>query len=267
MSRIDYELYYMSGLPIDLKSKGLGVVYQPTIKDLVDYKLDIPLFSHPFLFDKEMILNRSEDIDKIIGRLGKLEFLIVYDEMTASEEGEGILDMLTKALKLLYRTNDVFLAKQICKIIIDGSILICNDELEFLSDLVVEMLRVNRQELRKKIEERSKQEQQDALMNEFDRREKEYLEKTKKVAKEFTLTDMINVVVHSQGTIDYSRVFDMTVYQIRNSYETLIKKEMFNVNLVHRISPNFKPSENLVLWEENAHTVRSNLNLNNDRLS
>lgn len=264
MSKIDYEFYYMSGLPIDLRSKGLGVLHQPKIIDFVNRGIDISVFSHPFIFDKDMVMNKQKAVDDLIKDKGKLEFLIIYDaltEMSGMMEEESALDLLIEALKMLYKTEDVILAKTILTIFVNGGEVIIRDkELQFISDLVVEMLRVNKAEMKKKIEEKNKQAQQDALMNEFDRRAKEYLEKTKKRENEMSFLDMVNVVVHSQGVIDYSRVFDMTVYQLRNSYETLIKKEMFNINLLHRISPNFKPSEDLKLWEEKVNIVKSNLN-------
>lgn len=264
MSKLDYELYFMSGLPIDLSDKMLGIIYQPRVKDFIFNKMDIPYFSHPFLFDKGMLLNKKDSIDDLIKDLGKLGFLIIYNDITSVDsEKEGVLDLLVKALKILYRTDNVVVMKTISKIIIDGKIIIGDEELEFLSELVVEMLRIDKEDMLKKIEDKSKQDEQDALMNEFERRAKEYSEKSGKNKKEFTIMDMVNVIVHSQGIIDYDRVFDMTVYQLRNSYETLIRKEMFNINLMHRISPNFKPSDDLKLWEEDVNIVRSNLSLKN----
>lgn len=264
MSKLDYELYFMSGLPIDLSDKKLGVIHQPKVRDFILNKMDIPYFSHPFLFDKSMLLNKKDSIDDLINGLGKLSFLIIYNDITSIDnEKEGVLDLLVQALKILYKTDDVMAMKTISKIVIDGKIIIGDEELEFLSELVVEMLRIDKEDMLKKIEDKNKQDVQDALMNEFDRRAKAYSEKNGKNKKEFTIMDMVNVIVHSQGVIDYSRAFDMTVYQLRNSYETLIRKEMFSINLMHRISPNFKPSDELKLWEEDVNIVRSNLSLKN----
>lgn len=262
MNSLDLEFYYMSGKPIDLTHLNLGVIHQPRLKDFIDNKMDVSFFSHPFLFDKYMISNKKESVDELVKDLGKLSFLIVYNEITslAYESDEGVLDLLVNALKLLYKTDNVLVAKTISKIIIDGSIIIGDEELEFISALVVEMMRIDKNDMKKRIEEQTKQAELDELMSEFERRAKKYQEKQDSKNKDFTLMDMVNVIVHSQSVVDYDRVFDMTIYQLKNSYETLIKKESFTINLMHRISPNFKPSEELKLWEENVHIVRSSLN-------
>ena len=264
MNSLDLEFYYMSGKPIDLTHLRLGIIYQPRLKDFIDNRMDVPYFSHPFLFDKDMISNKKESVDELVKDLGRLGFLIVYNEITSitnANNGEkGVLDLLVDALKLLYKTDNVLVAKTISKIVIDNSIIIGDTELEFISNLVVEMMRIDRDEMKRKIEEKNKEAEQDALMDEFERRAKKYAEKKGRKDSDFTLMDMVNVIVHSQTIVDYDRVFDMTIYQLKNSYETLIKKEMFTINLMHRISPNFKPSEELKLWEENVHIVKSNLN-------
>lgn len=261
-SKIDLEFYYMSGKPIDLRHLGLGVVYQPKLRDFIDNKIDISFFSQPFLFDKEIISNKKDGVDELVKDLGKLGFLIIYSELATLEQDENILDLLVKSLKFIYKTDDIIVAKTICKIIIDGSIIIGDSELQLISDIVIEMLRVDKEEIIKKIQEKNKEAERDALDDEFERRAKAHAERLRKKnnSKDFSLMDIVNVVVHSQANIDYDRVFDMTLYQLKNSYETLIKKEMFTINLMHRISPNFKPSEELKLWEENAHIVKSNLN-------
>lgn len=253
---LDYEAYFMSGLPIDLTSKGLGVVYQPRLKDFLREGLGVLEFSHSFLFNKEMILNKKESIDDLIKDLGKLSFLIVYNEIVVGS-GAGdfnLIELLTRSLKLIYKTDDVAIIKTLGKIIINKNIIIGDEEFEFLSDLILEMLRLDKNDLKP---EKTKEEDSE-ILNEFERRAKKYQEK-KKGSNDSSLMDIVNIVVHSQSVIDYEKVFDMTVYQLRNSYETVIKKEVFNVNLAHRISPNFKPSEDFKIWEENAKVVRSSL--------
>lgn len=253
----------MSGMPIDLTDMNLGVIHQPRIRDFINNKIDITNFSHPFLFDKEMLSNKKDSIDSLIDGLGRLGFLIIYSEiLTIASDDGSILDMLSDSLKFIYKTDNVLIAKTIGKIVIDGSIVIGDTEFEFISDLVLEMMRMDKEAMKKKIREMHKEKEEDELADIFERKRREYerrLREQKNKDKEFTIVDMVNVVVHSQTIIDYEKAFDMTMYQLRNSYETLIKKESFNVNLMHRISPNFKPSEEFNLWEETAQIVRSGL--------
>lgn len=261
MNSIDFEFYYMSGKSIDLKHLNLGEVYQPKIKDFIEKKMDISVFSYPFIFNKEMISNKKNSIDDLIKDLGRLGFLIIYNEITSLSNAKkgsiGILDILKESLKLIYQTENVVIAKTISKIIIDNKIIIGDSEFEFLSKLVLEMLRIDQKEIESKIEE---EDEKDELMNEFEKRAKAFAKKRGDKNDSFSIMDILNVFVHSQSVIDYNKAFDMTVYQLKNSYETLIRKEMFNINLLHRISPNFKPSEDLKMWEEISSVKKSNLN-------
>ena len=267
MSRVELEYFYLSGLPINLEKEGLGIVHQPRVKDFVLSGIDISSFSHPFILSKDMIADRNEGVDDALSKLGRLKFLMVYDELTEATRKltgqSGIIDLLKQALKMLYKTDDITVISTISTIIVGGNVLINDESFETLSTLIIEMLRIDIEEMRKKIEKERKdklEEETDPWLKLFNEREKEYNEQTKKDKKEFSILDVINIVVHGQEPVDYDRAFNYTVYQLKNTYETLIKKENFNINLLHRISPNFQVSDELKLWEEKTHIAKSSLN-------
>lgn len=268
MSRLDLEYFYLSGLPIDVRHKQLGIIHQPKLIDFLNKGLEMSTFSHPFLLNKEMIVNRNEEMEEALAGLGRLKFLVVYDNLTSrsreDSKQKGIIDLLVKSLSLIYKTEDVVVMETLPAIVIGRDVLITDENFDYLSDLVVEMLRIDIVEMRKRIEEERKrkenEEEEDPLLKLFRQKEKEFKEKTNKRDDENSFFDLINVVVHSQGVIDYERVFNMTVYQLKNSYNTIIKKEVYNASLMHRISPNFQPSEDFKLWEEKSCVVKSGLN-------
>lgn len=267
MSRLDLEYFYLSGLPIDIKHKQLGVIYQPKLIDFINSGLEMSMFSHPFILNKEMIVNKNEEIENALEGLGRLKFLVVYDSLTAKSREKtgqkGIIDLLKESLSLLYKTEDVVVMETLPAIVIGKDVLITDDNFEYLTNLVVEMLRIDIVEMRKRIEEERKRKEQeeneDPILKKFREKEREYKEKNN-TQDENSFFDLINVVVHSQGTIDYDRVFNMTVYQLKNSYNTIIKKEVYSASLIHRISPNFQPTDDFKLWEEKSCVVKSGLN-------
>lgn len=271
MSRLDLEYFYLSGLPIDVRHKGLGVIRQPKLIDYINRGMEMSTFSHPFVLDKEMIINKNEEIEKALEDVGGLKFLSIYNELTKESNKErnqkGIIELLIDSLSLLYDINDIndfeYMSTLPAIVIKSKGVLITDDNFSYLAKLVVEMLRIDIEEMRKRIREERKlaeqEENEDPLLKRFREMEKKFKEKTGK-NEENSFFDLINVVVHGQELIDYDRVFNMTVYQLKNSYNTIIKKEVYNVSLMHRTSPNFQPTEDFKLWEEKAHVVKSGLN-------
>lgn len=267
MARLDLEYYYLSGLPIDVSHKGLGVIHQPKLKDYIDKGLEMSTFSHPFILNKDMIVTKNEEVTKALEGVGGLKFLAIYNEFTKqANEGKdkkGIMDLLIDSLSLIYKRDDITYLATLPAIVIGKDVLINDSNFSYLSSLIVEMLRIDINEMRKKIEEEKKraeqEEDEDPLLKRFREKEKEFKERTGKDT-ENSFFDLINVVVHGQEIIDYDRVFNMTVYQLKNSYNTIIKKEVYNVSLMHRTSPNFQPTEDFKLWEEKAKVVKSSLN-------
>ena len=267
MNKLNFEYFYLSGLPIDVRHKQLGIIYQPKLIDFINSGLEMSTFSHPFILNKKMIMNKNEEIENALDGLGRLKFLVVYDSFTAESRKEtkqkGIMDLLKESLSLLYKTEDVVVMETLPAIVIGKDVLITDDNFEYLSTLVIEMLRIDAESMLKRIEDEKKRKEQeeneDPLLKMFRQKEEEYKKKQNKGQDENSFFDLINVVVHSQSVIDYDRVFNMTVYQLKNSYTTIIKKEVYTVSLMHRISPNFQPTEDFKLWEEKSCVAKSSL--------
>ena len=61
---------------------------------------------------------------------------------------------------------------------------------------------------------------------------------------------------------NYDEVFNLTIYQLKNSFKALIKKDSYMVNLLHRISQKFDTSkEKFVHWTDEVKLDISSLSL------
>ena len=101
---------------------------------------------------------------------------------------------------------------------------------------------------------------------EFERRRQKYLQmqqgnKAKK-NEGYTILDIANIVIHFSG-LSYNEVFNMTIYQLKNSFKILMKKDSYTTNLLHRISQKFDTSkEKFVHWTDEVKLDISSLNFN-----
>lgn len=265
---LDLEFYYLSGLPIDLRPKGLGIIHQPRLIDFISNDLDNSSFSQPFFLDKRLIIKQDKELEKSLESVGKLKFLSIYNKIiTQKNPNTNIVYNLKKSLSLLYKVEvkDIIFIETLPAITIGKEVLINEDNFPLLCNLVLEMLRLDLKDIEEQLQQEVNTipEEEDPILQKFKQKEKEFNEKVKKNKKEQQLFDIVNVVVHGQEVFDYEKVFNMTIYQIKNSYSLLLQKEVYNASLLHRISPNFSPSNDLKLWEEGSNTVKSSLNQQN----
>ena len=262
MSNIGYEYYYLSGRDIPLKKYNLGVIKQLTLNNFIDYEMDINEFIQPFILNKNIMLNKSDNIDKLLEHIKDLSFLFLYEQLT----NYSIISNLLKSLAMIYDTDNVYVDKDnIAIIVIDKSTtnkyIINDDNFSILSTIVCEMNGIDRSKVTK-IE--PKKEMSD-IEREFERRRQKYqqLQQQNKANKsdENNMLDIANIVVNFSG-LTYSQVFDMTIYQLKNSFRLLAKKDSYMINLLHRISQKFDTSkEKFVHWTDDTKLNISSLSL------
>ena len=125
------ENYYITGLPINLKE--LGVIYQPTIKELLLIEMTNKEVVQPFLLHKGIVLGDEDDELRRVLKNFDLFFL--------SER--NLLDSLIISLKILYKTENVLLCDNNVfeqqSIIVDDNIIINRDNYDKLADVVLGM--------------------------------------------------------------------------------------------------------------------------------
>ena len=109
--------------------------------------------------------------------------------------------------------------------------------------------------------DKPKKKEMSEIEKEFERRRQKYLEVTNKKNKDepLTLIDIANIVSHS-GLFKYDDVLNMTIYQLKNSFDIINKKEAFDINMLHRVSPKFDMSkEKYEHWTEKIKLDKSTL--------
>lgn len=217
---------YLSGLPIDLSKFNLGVIHQLTYREILEKDIDLDNLLKPFLMKKEMMKGDNDEFNKLLDSMGDFGFLHYIDE---NIEDEKIIDSLINSLKVFYKCDDVYVNPN-TKYIHVNEIIIDIEKFDILSKVILEMFKVKPP----KFEDIS---HMDELDKEFARRREQYKKKTKKEENELALIDVVNVLIHTNECgLDYNKVFNMTVFQIKNTYETLTAKYNFELMMKMKLS-------------------------------
>lgn len=212
------EGYYLLGIPIDLRSKDLGIIHQITYREFIENNLILDELLKPFLMKKEMLKGENDEFNIFLDTVGNLGVLYLIDESTPQE---NIINNLIKALKLFYKTEDVCVNPNTKYIEINDDIIIDIDKFDIISTVILEMFKIEKVE----IEDKS---QMDEFDREFEKKRREYQKKVNAKKKKMDLNDIVNFIIHTnEFGVDYKKIMDMTIYQIKNTYETLMAKQNF----------------------------------------
>lgn len=217
---------YLSGLPIDLKKFDLGVIHQLTYREIIEKDIDVDNLLKPFLMKKEMMKSNNDEFNKSLNSIGNLGFLYLIDE---NSEDEKIIENLLNSIKIFYKSDDVYVNPNTKYIHVD-KVIIDVEKFDVLSTVVLEMFKVKSPEFEDKTN-------MDELDKEFAKRREQYKKKTKKDENDFTLIDIVNMIIHTNECgLDYNKIFNMTIYQIKNTYETLTAKYNFETMMQMKLS-------------------------------
>ena len=260
MSNIGFEYYYLSGKNIPLHKYNLGVIKQLTLNDFIDGDIEINEFIQTFILNKKIILNKNESVDKVLQDVKDLSFLFLYEKLT----GHSVMNTLIKTLSMIYDTNKIYISKKRLAIIVEknnDSWIIDDDNFHFLTTIVCEMMGIDKDD----VQQLKPQTEMSDIEKEFERRRQKYMQmqdsKKPKKSEGYTILDIANIVIHFSG-LTYNEVFSMTIYQLKNSFKILSKKDNYTVNLLHRISQKFDTSkEKFVHWTDDIRLDISSLSL------
>ena len=103
-----------------------------------------------------------------------------------------------------------------------------------------------------------------ALEKEFERRRKEHEKRLgkKNSDKNLTILDMANISIHTSN-FKYDDILNMTLYQLKNSFDVLTKKDAYDVNTMYMVSPKFEFKDNKhEHWIEKIKIDKSTLSQN-----
>lgn len=249
-----YEYYYLFGLDIPLEQYRLGTIKQPKLIDYLSKDINIESFYMPFVMNDVMIgqLETPALGYELKEKIGSLTFLM--SNCIRSNKLE-IITLLLNSIKIIYDTDDVDVSNEGNIKVKD--IVISNSNFDTLCSVVLEMLKIDKSKM--KFDKVDKKELSD-IEREFERRRIAYEQKTASKKQDgLSFSDIANMLIHENG-IDYEKVLNMTIYQIKNSYDITSRKESYEFNLLHRISPKFDMSkEKFEHWKEKIKLDKSTL--------
>lgn len=214
----------MFARPIKLDRK-LGVIYQPQLKDLVDNNIKIEELWSPFVVDDFISFNQ-----------GKFKTLI---DLHMARENKDFIPNLIKSLKILYKTENVKLKIFERKIVINDDLILDNENYDYLCEVVADIFMLDLKDIQSKYDEIRKK--NDKPKTERDKRIEEAKARSRKYRQDdyFGLTDMVNYLIHSTEKYTYENILNMTVWQIKNSFNLYQKKEMYDIDKRYQTSGNF----------------------------
>lgn len=249
-----FEYYYLFGLDIPLEKYGLGTIKQPKLIDYIRNESVVEMIYLPFVMN-DIIINQSENSEllyELKDKMGSLTFMLMNCYQSKRFD---IIASLNNSLSLLYECNPT-INEDFSISIKDAKI---NDSnFDMLCDLVLDISRIDKSKI--KFDKISKKEMTE-IEKEFERRRKKYLEQSKGKKKEddLSILDIANMIIH--GTkFDYSDVLNMTIYQIKNTFNAMNSKESYEVGTLYKISPKFETGkEALGHWTEKIKIDKSSL--------
>lgn len=238
----------VSGKPLDLRKDELGIINQFTVDNFMD-DYDINEFIRPFYIEQSMML--YEDIKKL--NIPLLTYL-----STSLGKNDELISLLFKSLRFLYRTSEVKLSE------IDGEYIIIikkdgkgianiNDRnFHLLSDIIFETLYFEKPKPEEKIEGSPE------LIKMVKEAEEKYRRKHLK-DNILTFEIMVHNVIHYRN-LDYQRIKDWTVWQLKDTFVTEIYKENKEDSYLLATGGNYKVDLKKVKdWKKETRVVHDDI--------
>lgn len=216
----------MFGLSINL-DHYLGTIYQPTLNDVIKNDVKVEDIWYPFAVDKKACLDGLTIFDT---------FILLH----ITEEDNKIMDNLINSLKILYKTDDVELNLNTQTIVIDKKYTLNKDNYDYLCKNIAEIFMLDLVDIQKKYDEIRKE--RERPKTERDRKIAEAKARSRRNRPKedvFDLIDMSNYLIHSSEKYTYENVLNMTVWQIKNSFNLYNKKENYDKDKRYHTSGNF----------------------------
>ena len=221
-------------MPIKL-GQGLGKIFQPKLIDFINNDTSIEELAQIFCVRLDIIDVSQEDIQKLMTVLKDFDLFFLDEDKTS-------LNKLVHYLKFLYKTDNVYLSVDKQCILIDDDIILNRNNYTYLADVVLNMLCMEKP----KKQENKRKYKDDYRQKLWEKMQRYRAENEKKNA--ITFLDIVNFVVHSNSVIDYERVYNLTYYQLVNTYTTLMNKLTYEEHMMYKTSGQFKMDGETKHW-------------------
>lgn len=231
--------------PIELDN-NLGTIYQPILRDFIENNFELERMIRAFGLKKELVLGNGDTSD-----IKNFDIFLLQLMVSEKLKNESLINDLVKSLQILYKTDNIKTEIDTSKIDYENFNIIINDEVilnrnnyDYMCSVIMVML---------DLEENDK-EQIEALSDiqlKFLKRRQEWEAKHGKKDSEekITIFDLVNFILHADGTIyTYESILNLTIYQIKNTFNLYKQKENYTTDLKYRSSGNFKMEDKLEHW-------------------
>lgn len=230
--------YFISGLPI--KSQ-LGTIYQPIIRELFEKDINYLKIASPFIMMEKLIRRSEGSVIEIVQ-----EVFYTYElcrVVNIKDKNKMILSDIAneyfKSLKFLYDADNVYYCLDTMSILIekDKDVLKINvNNITILHNIIFDMFQLDVDDFIKQEEPKPENE----LQKEFRRLREEHEKNKKEKDGELNLHKIINYVIHNSSQFTYEDVFNMTIYQLINTFKMYKSKEEYDIQISQLTSGNFK---------------------------
>ena len=228
------------GMSVKLDN-NLGSFEQIKLKDLVQSDMELEELISPFVLDRKI----AEMFES-----KKLFYVFFLEEILKKKD--GFLDSLKKSLSFIYKTENIIVDNDNCLVIIDEKYILDADNFEYLCNSICRLFMVNRNEIQRSYDkERDNANKEET---ETDRKFREMRERSlrnRNKSKEdevFTLTDMANYLVHCFEKYTYENIQDLTIWQLKNSFNLYQKKDGYRIEMMYRTSGSFEMKNEVKHW-------------------
>jgi hypothetical protein len=243
------------GLPIEIKN--MGTIYQPRIKDFLDKDFNIQKFIRAFNIKANLFLENAEGVKNFDIFIYQLSLNLPTNELLVTE--------LIESLKLLYRTDKVELImkneKNIESICISIEVIekgkkktyyLNRDNYDDFANIILILLDLGNNTKDTKLNEELNEIDLKIAQRkaEFEKRKAERESKlNKEETEEITMYDLMNYIIHADNSqFDYQNILELTIYQIKNTFNMYRQKESYNLYMQYKTSGQFKMDEDIVHW-------------------
>lgn len=228
------------GMSVKLDN-NLGSFEQIKLKELIELDLEFETLISPFILDKKI----AEMFES------KKLFYIFFIEGVLKEK-IGFLSGLIKSLEVIYKTKNIVVDENSCSIIINEEFIIDADNFDYLCDSMCRLFMIDRNSIQRAYDKdranaNKKESETDRKFREM--RERSLRNRGKSKEDEiFSLTDIANYLIHCSEKYTYETVKDLTIWQLKNSFNLYQKKDGYDIEMKYRTSGNFNIKEDVKHW-------------------
>lgn len=247
------------GLPIEIPN--MGTIYQPTMRTFFDKNFDIQKFIRAFSIKVELVFEDATDLKNFD--------VFLYQLLKKVPEEELLITDLIESLKILYKTDEVKLImlkpNDINAICVSIDVMENNEKktyyinrdnyddfaniilitLDMSENIVDEKIRKELSEIEIKIEKKKREFEKKKAKREAELRK----QNKDKEEESITLYGLANYIIHADNSqFNYQSVLDLTIYQLKNTFNLYRQKENYKIFMDYKTSGQFKIDDNISHW-------------------